>query len=78
MLTLNNNSIINPIESKFSDSPKVNELETKKSLAQKLKYSISYINKLMRQRKIPYLKNGKSVRFILSEVMTALQEGSAL
>ena len=57
---------------------KIDEVHTKQTLAQKLKFSVSYINKLMRQRKIPYLKNGRSVRFILSEVMAALQQGSAV
>ena len=53
------------------------EFETKESLSKKLKYSISYINKLMKQKKIPFLKNGRSVRFILSCVVAALQKGSS-
>lgn len=51
-------------------------LLTKKMLAEKLCYSISNINKLMKQNKIPYLKNGKSVRFLYSDVLAALQKGS--
>lgn len=57
---------------------KIDELETKQTLAQKLKYSVSYIDKLMRNRKIPSLKNGRSVRFILNDVVAALQKGSAV
>ena len=54
------------------------EFETKETLSKKLKYSISYINKLMKQKKIPFLKNGRSVRFILSCVVAALQKGSSV
>lgn len=53
-------------------------LLTKPLLAAKLKYSVSYINKLMRQLKIPYLKIGKSVRFKLNDVMAALERESAV
>lgn len=53
-------------------------LETKNTLAEKLKYSISNINKLMKLRKIPYLKIGKSVRFKFNEVMAALEQESAV
>jgi excisionase family DNA binding protein len=51
-------------------------LLTKKMLAEKLCYSVSNINKLMRQNKIPFLKNGKSVRFLYSEVLAALKKES--
>ncbi len=53
-------------------------LETKNTLAEKLKYSISNINKLMKLRKIPYLKIGKSVRFRFYDVMAALEQESAV
>ena len=52
-------------------------LLTKEMLAQKLNFSASYINKLMNQRKIPYFKNGRSVRFKYSCVVAALQKGSS-
>ncbi len=57
---------------------KIDGLLTKKILADKLKYSVSYINKLMRQCKIPYLKIGKSVRFKFGDVMAALEKESAV
>lgn len=50
---------------------------TKAMLAEKLCCSRSYVNKLMRQRKIPFLKIGRSVRFKYSDVVAALQKGSA-
>jgi excisionase family DNA binding protein len=53
-------------------------LDDKKSLAMKTKYSVSYIDQMMKKRKIPYLKNGRSVRFIYSEVMAALKKESAV
>lgn len=53
-------------------------LLTKRELSCLLKYSVSYINKLMRYGKIPFLKVGKSVRFILSEVVAALKKGSSV
>ena len=52
------------------------ELITKKELAEKLKYSVSYLNKLVQQSKIPYLKNGKCIRFLYSEVLAALKKES--
>ena len=64
--------------SQLFESLIVSELETKSTLAEKLKYSVSYINKLMKQRKIPFLKNGKAVRFKFSEVVAALEQGSTV
>lgn len=52
------------------------ELLTKEGLAEKLKYSVSYINKLVKQSKIPYLKNGRCIRFLYSEVLAALKKES--
>ena len=54
------------------------DLLTKEMLAEKLNFSVSNINKLMKQKKIPYFKNGRSVRFIYSAVVAALQKGSAV
>ena len=54
------------------------DLLTKEELAEKLKYSVSYINKLIKYNKIPYLKNGRSVRFLYSEVLAALKQESTV
>lgn len=69
---MNNNLI------QFCDKRIEENLLTKERLAEKLNFSVSYINKLMKQGKVPYLKNGKSVRFIYSEVVAALTKGSAV
>lgn len=61
---------ISNIENKFSENKIGEDLLTKHELAQKLKYSVSYINKLIKQRKIPFLKNGRSVRFIYTHIRT--------
>lgn len=53
-------------------------LLTKTELSEKLKFSVSYINKLMKQNKIPFFKNGRSVRFKYSDVVAALKKGSAV
>ncbi len=60
----------------FEIQKEAQELETKETLAKRLKFSVSYINKLMKQKKIPWLKIGRTVRFIFSEVIAALQNGS--
>lgn len=52
-------------------------LLTKEMLAEKLSFSVSYINKLMKQRKIPAVKTGRSVRFKYSDVVAALERNSA-
>ncbi len=54
------------------------DLLTKTMLARRLNFSVSYINKLMKQKKIPYIKGPKSVRFKYSDVVAALQKGSAV
>lgn len=61
----------------FFDRKIEEDLLTKPMLAAKLNYSVSFINKLMSQNKIPYLKNGRSVRFKYSDVVAALTKGSA-
>ena len=61
-----------------SDGEFFENLDDKKSLATKTKYSVSYINQLMKKQKIPFLKNGRSVRFIYSEVMAALKKESTV
>lgn len=53
------------------------DLLTKKMLAERTHYSVSYIDKLMKHGKIPYLKNGRSVRFIYCDVVAALKKASA-
>lgn len=45
----------------------------KKTLAQCLQISVSYVDKLMRQQKIIPVRFGRSVRFKLSEVQANLQ-----
>lgn len=46
---------------------------TKKNLAIYLQISVSYVDKLMRQRKIMPKRFGRSVRFKLSEVQATLE-----
>lgn len=55
----------------------IENLICKRELAQKLSLSVSYINKLMKQNKINYIKIGRAVRFKFSEVVAALQRSSA-
>lgn len=62
----------------FFDSRKDEDLLTKCELAEKLKFSVSNVDKLMKYRKIPTIKVGKSVRFKYSDVVAALQKGSAV
>lgn len=50
---------------------------TKRELSLKLRFSISYINKLMRNKWIPYKKINRSVRFKYSEVIASLEKRSA-
>lgn len=46
----------------------------KEKLAAKLNLSVSFINKLMRNEGLPYVKLGKSVRFRVSETLSWLQK----
>ena len=48
----------------------------KKTLAEKLSLSVSYINKLMKAGKVRYYNFGRSVRFKYSEVVTDLRKWS--
>ena len=68
----NNNNVIQLFDRQIGEN-----LLTKEILAEKLCYSVSNINKLMKQEKIPYFKNGRSVRFKYSDVVAALKKGSA-
>jgi len=83
----NHNDCLNRSKSQGSDinSKKIcenkidEELLTKEGLAEKLKFSVSYINKLMRLGKIKAtIKTGKSVRFQYSEVLAALKRESTV
>jgi excisionase family DNA binding protein len=49
-----------------------NVLLTKRELAPKLKIAPRTLDLWMRQRRIPFLKIGKSVRFRLDDVLTQL------
>ena len=49
---------------------------TKDDLAKILCISVSYINKLISEGKIPYKKFGRSVRFSVSEIEVWLQNRS--
>ena len=82
-MTLNRKSLITSNPACNNDSPiferRIEEsLLTKNLLAEKVNFSVSYINKLMKHGKIPYLKNGRSVRFKYSDVVAALEKGSAV
>ncbi len=46
----------------------------KEKLAVKLNLSVSFINKLMRNEGLPYVKLGKAVRFRVSETLSWLQQ----
>jgi excisionase family DNA binding protein len=48
---------------------------TKKQLAEKLSFSVSYVNKLMTQG-LPRITSGRAVRFRYSEVMQWLEQRS--
>lgn len=45
----------------------------KKQLAEKLSFSLSYIDKLMAQDGLPHFKIGRAVRYRFSEVVTFLE-----
>lgn len=49
---------------------------TKKQLCQKLGVSLAFIDKLMANGEIPYLKIGKAVRFQQEKVLAWLQKRS--
>lgn len=52
------------------------DLINKKELSAKLRISVSYINKLMRLKRISPITIGRSVRFKYSEVVAALEKWS--
>lgn len=49
------------------------EILTVQELALLLKCSPSFIHKLKRESKIPYLKVGNSLRFVKNDVLNAIQ-----
>lgn len=58
----------------FDNQTGLERLLTKKQLGEVLALSQSFINELMSEGKIPYLKIGRAVRFKVSEVMAWLQK----
>ncbi|MEK6774107.1 MAG: helix-turn-helix domain-containing protein [Bdellovibrionota bacterium] len=54
----------------------IENLIDKAELSNKLSLSVSYINKLMKLKKIPVRKIGRCVRFKYSEVVQALERRS--
>ena len=52
---------------------KIDKYLTKKHLAEALSISIGFVNKLMSEEGLPYVKLGKSVRFRTGEVMAFLK-----
>lgn len=70
-LNIKSENLINPDSSVLFEN-----LISKKTLAQKLECSVSYVNKLMKQKIIPYIKAGRAVRFKYSEVVATLQKRS--
>ena len=68
-----NNNLIQLFENKIDASV----LITKKQLAHKLNISASYVDKLKAQKKIPFVKIGRCIRFNCDEVMAALNRNGA-
>jgi len=54
----------------------IDNLLTRKQLAEKFGLSPSFISKLMAEEDLPYLKIGRAVRFRISEVAVWLQKRS--
>lgn len=46
---------------------------TKEQLAKRLNVSVSFINKMMANHGLPYMKLGRAVRFKLSEIVAFLE-----
>lgn len=69
----NNNNLFQLFEKKI-DAP---VLITKKQLAKTLNISDGYVDKLKAQKKIPYVKIGRCIRFNFDEVMAALNRNGA-
>ena len=60
----------------FENSTGLERLLTKKQLGEVLALSQSFINELMSEGRMPYMKIGRAVRFRVSEVMAWLQKRS--
>lgn len=69
----NNKDNIQLFEKKI-DAP---VLITKKQLAHKLSISVSYVDKLKAQQKIPFVGIGRCIRFKFDEVIAALNRNGA-
>lgn len=57
----------------FENQIGTERLLTKRSLAELIDVSVSFVNKLMKCEGLPHIKLGKSVRFRASEVMAFLK-----
>lgn len=53
---------------------KIERFLSKKQIAEILSISVSFVNKLMAEEGLPYLKLGNCVRFRTSEVMAFLEK----